>query len=204
MVLPQIGQPLIVGVLARLVAGLVPRQVERPDRPLVDVDPALDQHLGQLVVAVGQGEVEPGGAEVLHALDPVHGEAGVDLEEEAGDAGVDEGVADDEDVEEGLACKKCGIGLIYYLLRKKVGDQNVKPSAPRYCIFQQASWSSQRRSGSYLSILFFFPIETWKNLGKCSIISHRYFLYFLNGQVCRLRLTHKLNFYKNAMKLFKI
>ena len=121
MVLPQIGKPLIVGVLARLVAGLVPRQVERPDRPLVDVDPALHQHLGELVVAVGQGEVEAGGAEVLHALDPVHGEAGVDLEEEAGDAGVDEGVADDEDVEEGLACRKCEIRLIYFLLGKKSG-----------------------------------------------------------------------------------
>ena len=66
--------------------------------PLVYVDPVLQYGLRHFVIAVCDGEMEPRGAQVLHALDLVDGGAGETLDEDAGDASVDQSVADDQDV----------------------------------------------------------------------------------------------------------
>ena len=67
-VLPQVGEALVVGVGHRHRALLVLGVEEGPGGPGADVGPGGDNDLGQLIITVGDGEVESGEAAVLLAL----------------------------------------------------------------------------------------------------------------------------------------
>ena len=67
-VLAQVGEALVVGVDGRDGALLVPRVEESPRSSGANVRPGLDDDLGQLVVTVGDSEVESREAAVLLAL----------------------------------------------------------------------------------------------------------------------------------------
>ena len=70
-VLAQVGEALVVGVGHGLVALLVPRVEEGPGGARAHVRPGRHDHLGQLVVAVGDSEVQRRQTAVLLALDYV-------------------------------------------------------------------------------------------------------------------------------------
>ena len=66
--LAQVGETLVVGVDGRHRALLVPRVEECSRSPGANIRPGLDDDLGQLIVTVGNGEVERSQAAVLLAL----------------------------------------------------------------------------------------------------------------------------------------
>ncbi len=84
--------------------GPLPPPSQPTECPLAYVDPALNDDLRQLFVPVGDGQVQPRGPEVLLPLDAVQGGAGKALEQDPRHPGVDERVADDQDVQQRLAC----------------------------------------------------------------------------------------------------
>ena len=106
--------------------------------------------------------------EVLLALNAIDGRAREALEQDAGDAGVHQSVADDEDVQEGFA-----FNVNYTVSMDCLASAVSSPNAPLNCIFQQASWSVHRWRGSCLESFLRFPMETCRFDADCTLCFHK-------------------------------